>query len=130
MGELTIKGKLLTALSNDDKNKIYKEMYENLIESAREFILKEFSESVRISTILGQRPDQEVIRTIIRGIKVTLKSADPLILTAVFKDDYSHWYGGDLPKEIADVMSELLHESLKKWSNTDIPKNVIISTLF
>lgn len=114
--ELTIKGRLLTSTSKDQRRQIYEEIAKKLAESAQEAIHQGFRRSTELAAMVGQRSDADAIKAIIRGLKVEVLNIDPLSLEAKFKDDYAHWYGGqDLPDDVAETLQEIIDISIQDW---------------
>lgn len=130
MGRISVEGNLFTANSPSKQKAIFIELSGKLAASLQEYIIKELDQSVQLATLVGQRPDQEALRTIWRSLKVNITNIDPMKLEAVFEDDYSHWYSGEiLPEEIGDIMRKIIEAGIDEWFNTKIPGDIIKDAL-
>ena len=108
-------------------------LIERLAESAEDAIIDEFNRSVQLAAFVNQHNDPEAVSTIIRSIKVKALPTWPPEIEAKYEDELGHWYGGaELPKEVADMLQELIESSLEKWfraGNPDKIANEVILSL-
>lgn len=130
MGHIIAKGNLFTSVTANSRDMLFDIIAKNLVESLQKHLIREFDRSVQLAALVGQRADQEALRAIYRSIKVEIKERDPLRLEAKFKDDYSHWYGGEeLPEDIAEMLQKIIDEGIAEWFNTPKPGEIIKEAL-
>lgn len=130
MNFISASGSLLTSFSDDSRQKVYEQIAKDMAEAIKQEILLSFDNSVKLAALIGQRADQEALRAIYRSIKINVKSSNPLLLEVEFKDDYSHWYGGEeLPQEVADALNNIIESSVKNWFTTTKPGDVALQTM-
>lgn len=130
MIRISASGRLFTSFSSDAKQVIYEQIAKSLADAAREEIILKFDSSVKLASMIGQSMDQEALRAMYRSLKVDIKSIDPLKLEAKFKDDYSHWYGGEeIPQDMADTLQEIIESAVKNWFDSPEPGDIILKAL-
>jgi len=128
--KITVSGNLFTLSSAESKRIFLAGLTKTMCEAAQKAIVLGFERSVQLAAMVGERIDQEAIRTIYRSLKVKVKSENPLRLEAKFEDDYSHWYSGEkLPQELADILQEIIKESISRWFNSPEPARIIKKAL-
>lgn len=128
--EVTASGNLFTMLNVGSRQKFVKDLSEEFAGALQKAIIADFERSVQLAAMVGDTADQEALRTIYRSLKVKIKTYYPLELEAKFDDDYSHWYGGEeMPKEMADVLQEIIDTSIREWFNSEEPGNIIKKAL-
>lgn len=129
--KISIRGKMLTTFSSQERNEMLSKLANELSNSAEVAIHRGFERSVQLSAMVNLMTDKEAIRTILRGFKVRVSSFDPLRLKAVFSDDLKHWYdnGENLPEELANVLQTTMDESIKVWLNSREPSEIVAKVL-
>ncbi|KKM27494.1 hypothetical protein LCGC14_1574170 [marine sediment metagenome] len=114
--DVIIRGRFL----NSDKEGLKVLILEAYEESAKELekVAKQgFESSVNLGAIVGQYPDPEALKAILRSIKVEVTSEWPPNFIMKFKDDLSHWYTDDtLSQELLSVIDEIYEAAIHKWS--------------
>jgi hypothetical protein len=129
MGHITFKGKIF-ALSGPEGDGEFMDLANELAESMRKYLIRKFEDSVQLAIVLGTRIDQEAIRAIVRSIKVNIESYETFKFSAMFKDDYSHWYAGQvLPDDISELLQNIMNEGIREWINEGEPKTVMAKAL-
>jgi len=106
------------------------ELYKEIAESARQAILETFERSTEINTMIGEAPDPEAIRAIVRSIKVDVEYGAEPALVAKFDDSYGHWYGNeDMPQEVQDKLQNLMEQAMSTWVNTNKIHDIVVDAL-
>ena len=97
-----------------DVGGIYREFLDNFAKGLKDTITRKFQRSNELQAYVGQGADAEVMKILLRSIKVRFTKTVPARLEVEFKDELSHWYGGDLPKEFMDVINKMISEALEE----------------
>jgi len=95
-----------------DVGGLYRDLLNDLSDKIRKTIVRKIERSNELKAYVGEQADAEVMRILIRGIKVNFTDQVPARLEIEYKDDLSHWYGGDLPEEFMNVLNKLITEAL------------------
>jgi hypothetical protein len=128
--EFEITGDTATAFEEIERINLHIKMVNDLAEAVKKEILKEFDLSMRLMAYTGQHGGSDVVKAIIRSIKVDVLSLNPPVIEAKFTDDLSHWYdGGELPSELAEIVQGVFDDGINKWFNSPEASHLITKSL-
>lgn len=97
-----------------DAGGLYRDLLNDLSETIRKTIIRKIERSNELRAYVGKSADAEVMKVFTRGIKVRFTDNVPARLEVEFKDELSHWYGGELPEEFMEVVNKLISAALEE----------------
>ena len=93
---------------------LYRDLLNELSERIRKAIIRKIERSNELKAYVGEQADAEVMNVLTRGIKVRFTDQVPARFEVEYKDDFSHWYGGDLPEEFMNVLNKLITDAMEE----------------
>ena len=130
MPEIQILGRLFTAFSVSDKRSIYKDLADKFSAAIKDTVITNIERSNQLLSMVGERPDQDAIRAIYRGIKVNVRDIEAMSLEIKFDDNYKHLYSNqELPDDVVKILQDIIDKAINNWFRSPEPGNIINEVL-
>ena len=103
---------------NTDLSRILDNMLKKTSDQLKEQVALALSSSIDLVTLAGQAPDPEVVRTIMRSVRVKPSNSPYTNISIEFGDEYAHLYGGKVDDTIKAIITDLVDKAIKSWFNS------------
>ena len=129
--ELVVSGDLVGIMSGAvSAADIISGIISSLANDLKAVVLREIDQSVKLAALVGQSPDQESLRVMLRSIQIEPVLGAETGIEVKYKDDLGHWYGMEqMPEDIANALKEVVESAMNQWFNLDMPQQVVTKAI-
>ena len=131
MYNIKFKGRIFTdGMTSQGRQFILEDISNKLSELIKIKIQQAFQRSTELAAYIGQSPDAESVRAILRSINIKIVSLNPMKFGIKVSDNLGHWYNMDEPPpELIELIENIANVAFEKLNRDLELKSTVLTVL-